>query len=97
MTDLAYKFKNVAITYNNMVLFKTEDAIELVRECLKANKSVYGIDAFILNEPNIEPYMEYSINANEAFTNHEQAEVYVMHLSKYLGTELVFEVVYEGY
>jgi len=97
MSNLEVKFRDFAIIHNNMILFKPVDAIRVVMECFELNKSIYGIDAFILNEPYIQPFMEHSINANENFTDKEQMESFVSHLKKYLDSELIFEVVYEGY
>ncbi|MCL2081631.1 MAG: hypothetical protein FWH04_00095 [Oscillospiraceae bacterium] len=91
------KFNDVAIKHNNMVLYKSTDAIKVVKECFRMNKSVYGIDAFILKEQYIQPFMEHSINADEMLNGEEQQEIFIKHLKKYLNSEFVFEIVYEGY
>ena len=90
-------FKSVAIKHNKMTLFKAVDAITLIKKCYDLNKSVYGVDAFVLNEPYIQPFMEHNITSNEKLSYYEQMEHYIKHLEKYLDSEFVFEVVYEGY
>ena len=97
MDDLGFHFRDVAIKHNKMILFKAGDAITLIQKCYDQNKSVYGVDAFILNEPFIQPFMEHSINAREGLSSFEQMDIFVIHLKKYLDSEFVFEVVYEGY
>lgn len=97
MDDLRIKFDKVAIRYNNMIFFKPIDAIEIVEECYKQGKRVYGIDAFILKELSIQPFMEHSINENENLDKKQQTISFVNHLKKYLDRDFVFEVVYEGY
>ena len=97
MNDLLFDFDFNTIKHNRMALFKPEDAMALINKCYELNISVYGVDAFILDDPYIQPFMEHSINANEKLDDDEQRERFNRHLVKYLNGKFVFEVVYEGY
>jgi hypothetical protein len=79
-----------------MILFKPIDAIAVITECLRSGKRVHGIDAFVIEEPCIQPYMEFSMDASNNHCPEDQAMIFVQHLNTHLESDLIFEVVFEG-
>ena len=96
MDAVMSKFSDVAIKHNGIILFKPLDAIKVVEECFELQKEIYGADAFIVNEPFIQPFMEHDACIANGLDATERKECFIKHLSKYIDSEFVFEVVYKG-
>jgi len=96
MDIIARNFLDVAIKHNKMTLYYSQDAIKVVEKCQELNKRVYGIDAFILNEPYIQPFLEFSRDYGDDHSDKVYTEA-IRHIQKYSDKGFVFEIVYEGY
>ena len=93
------KFKDVLIDYDRIILYHPKDALNVIEECRKLKKNIYGIDAFKLYENNtkIQPFMEYSIDFSSSNIIGGYWDESKAFIKKQTDDELVFEIVYDGY
>jgi hypothetical protein len=96
MDIIAKNFLDVAIKHNKMTLYHPQDAIKVIKKCQQLNKRVYGIDAFKLNEPYIQPFMEFSTDYSDDYSDAIYTNA-IEHIQKHSDKGFVFEIVYEGY
>jgi hypothetical protein len=55
-------FESKAIIRHGVFLLKWSDAIEFVDECENRQIKILGVDAFFLDEKNIQPSLEHSVD-----------------------------------
>lgn len=51
-----------AIIRANTHYYRYDDAIELINICQQNNRSILGIDSFIVTETRTQPFMEHSVD-----------------------------------
>jgi hypothetical protein len=102
MSKVLSEFKDSAIKHNRMSLFSAEKGMEVIDRCKQLNREIYGIDAFILRENTIQPFIDYSIDYSREsdrinrnyYGNWEAAKAF---LEKFVNTNFVFEIFFDGY
>jgi hypothetical protein len=94
--DIEAAFNDRAVVRGRLQLFRSADAIELIRTCHDAGVRVLGIDAFLVGPDWIQPSMDHSID----FSTEHHAELLKnswQHAERFMrereATPFLFEVV----
>jgi len=91
------KFCTKSVIYkDSIVLYSSQNAIEVIKFCATINKKIYGLDAFKLVDSGIKPFLEFSTDysCDETVKVYEKA---INHIQELFDKNLYFEIVYEGY
>lgn len=81
MDTIIEEFKDKAIMHGEIYTFKSSDAIAIIQRCRKLGHKVYGIDAFEIKEPYIQP-MDYSDYTGDAYKNYDPEKYYQKYHAK---------------
>ncbi len=95
MTISDFISKN-SIVIGNIPLFSKENALELIKLCKIENKTILGIDSFIVFPSSIQPVSEESIdfsyNINSKLDYYHEAEEFV---NSKIDGKYYYEVVFK--
>lgn len=95
MDSIQKEFRDRAIVKAGTYLFGPQDAIEVVKKCSQIERKILGIDAFVVTDNTVQPFMEHSIDYSVGGLqggNWNEAEQFILERAE-MG--FVFEVVYE--
>jgi hypothetical protein len=93
MEPVEQEFAAKGIRRGSILLFKPQDALDMVRRCQEEGIEVLGLDGFKLTEQTIQPVMEQSIDLSfprDPGAGWRRAESF---LATRLDSDLYFEVV----
>jgi hypothetical protein len=110
--EITREFEHKAIKDRNEILFREQDAIELIQRCRKLNKKILGIETFILDPPYIQPMDDFDYTSSDYDDFEPEAYYQKYHIRKYtdsgrwadaiqfvkdrFGRGWLFEIDYEG-
>jgi len=87
-------FRKNAVIYDNIWMYFTKKAVEIVRYCKKKNIDILGLEAFRLSGFGIQPSLNNSTWFKDTKGNWDDAVNFILDTE---NEEFLYEIWYQGY